>query len=612
MIPLGPRKEHFFPLKYKKFTLVRVHGRIYGIPPHLDPEEILLRGTLASHPAVQAAFSLDELKTRIDEYDPHRDRPELLGSYEGYDLVRHRGALYGVPQGAGRIDMDDDADRRRAGVIGGDTCEELQERIRSLQGATPVEFAGWLPVYEMSGNCGAHPQFQHTADPPPGYRFTWNAPRRKYLSPPWVRSIGKLVLAGAALLLLLRPLLGIFRGRGGFAPRARLRVLWAMIRLFFTLVRRGARIVPILRFLRSRHYQSQVQLGNYRGLVFLTSMPYTYGQNPWIVEIEDPTTLFYPHIQNGQTCSLDFAGTPYFPIVKTLLESDQCKGILTHMESTARMVPTLFGSDKIREKVCYAPLGVKLPRRWQRHADRDDSGTINLLYINSWCQLNFFVRGGLDILEAFSILRERYPQLRLTLRANLPGMDDHYYEIIESGWVRVIDRFLPAREMEDLMAESHIFLLPAARVHVVSLLQAMSYGLAVVTSDGWGIEEYVNHERNGLIAKGRYGKASWADEQAGVLREDYETMLVPDPEVVNGLVEAVSRLVEDRHLRQRLGRTARQDVQTKFSLERWNQRLKEVLERTRGAERFSQFIDGNTPQPVSSPFSPESRLTRTP
>ena len=94
--------------------------------------------------------------------------------------------------------------------------------------------------------------------------------------------------------------------------------------------------------------------------------------------------------------------------------------------------------------------------------------------------------------------------------------------------------------------------------------------LAVVASDGWGIEEYVNHDRNGLIVRGRYGKTSWVDEKEGMLRENYEPMYEPDPMVVHGIVEAVSRLVEDRALRKRLGRTARQDVQANYSPERWN------------------------------------------
>jgi glycosyltransferase involved in cell wall biosynthesis len=137
--------------------------------------------------------------------------------------------------------------------------------------------------------------------------------------------------------------------------------------------------------------------------------------------------------------------------------------------------------------------------------------------------------------------------------------------------------------MEALLAESHIFLLPAARIHVVSLLQAMAHGLAVVASDGWGIEEYLTHERNGLVVKGRYGKVSWVDERAGMLREDYGPMLTADAEVVQGLVEAVSRLVEDRALRRRLGLTARRDVQTTYSLERWNRGLQEVFDRALGS-----------------------------
>jgi glycosyltransferase involved in cell wall biosynthesis len=192
------------------------------------------------------------------------------------------------------------------------------------------------------------------------------------------------------------------------------------------------------------------------------------------------------------------------------------------------------------------------------------------------------VRGGLDVLEAFAVLRKRYPQLRLTLRTALPALANHYHQILESGWVRVINRFLSAEEMASLHAESHIFLLPAARVHIVSLLQAMSYGLAVVGSDGWGMEEYLRHEHNGLVVKGRYGKTSWADEQAGVLREDYEPTFTADPAVVGGIVEAVSRLVEDRALRARLGRQARADVETKYTVAQWNEGLKEVFDRATG------------------------------
>lgn len=615
-MPLGIREKVPFPHAYKGFRLVRTHGRVYGIPDSLGAEELEDCIRLLPHPAVLSAPSLEELEGLIDGLG--RCRPEVVGGCEGYDLVRHRGAVYGVPRAAGPVDLDLEEERRHAGVIRGQTPEEVRERIRAAAGATPVEFAGWLPIFEFSGNCGRHPQFTHTASPPPGYRFAHSAPpgcRSSLLRPRSRGRLGKLWDRGARALLkgaggllrglwrLARPLLGLFRGGPAFAPLARLRVLAAVVRLFFTLRRGGARLGPALRFLQSRHFQSQVLLARHRGLVFLTSMPYTYGQNPWVVEIEDPTTLFYPLIHNGHTGDLRIADSPYFPIVKALLESEQCKGVLTHMKSTARMVPTLFGSEIIARKVFYAPLGVKVPERWQRHDGRGESEHLHLLFINSWCQVpsNFYVRGGLDVLEAFAVLHRRYPHLRLTLRTALPPLDDHYHRIIEAGWVRVIDRFLSAEEMAALHADSHIFLLPAARVHIVSLLQAMSYGLAVVASDGWGIEEYLGHERNGLVVKGRYGKTSWADHQAGLLREDYDPMYTSDPEVVRGIVEAVSRLVEDRALRRRLGRAARRDVETHYSPERWNQGLKEALDKALGVPVETNAVvtaEDGIPSPV--------------
>jgi hypothetical protein len=92
-------------------------------------------------------------------------------------------------------------------------------------------------------------------------------------------------------------------------------VFVALVRLADLLLRKGGKPGPVLNFLQTRHLRSQLLVGKHE-LVFLTSMPYTFGQNPWVIEIEDPTTLFYPLVQNGHTCGLDLRASPYFPIVK--------------------------------------------------------------------------------------------------------------------------------------------------------------------------------------------------------------------------------------------------------------------------------------------------------
>lgn len=509
---------------------------------------------------------------------------EQLDSYQGYHIVRRGPSYFGIPQTVDRRYTPWEEACQQAGALTAASREELERRIDATRTGRPIEFAGWLPVYADVGNCGQHPQFKHTSNPPPGYRFTYSAP----LYPPpaqplraagqWLRE--RLQPLCRKVEKAVRPVFTLLRGGPGLAPWSRLRMLRSAVRMFCQLRRQGAGLSTILLFLRTRHFLSQAHLTEQRGLVFLPSIPFTYGQNPWLIEIEDPTTLFFPFVHNGHTNTIHLAEQPYFPIIKALLEAEQCRGIVTHMHSTARLVAKLFRSETIRNKVFYAPLGVHLPQRWQRHEATADSEPIHLLFTNSWHQLtqNFFLRGGLDVLEAFAILHERYPQLRLTLRTQMPVLGNRYQQILEQGWVRVISRFLPTEEMEELLAGSHIYLLPAARVHIVSVLQAMSHGLAVVASDGWGFEEYVDHDRNGLMVKGRQGKVSWIDEEAGMLREIYQPMYEPDPIVVAGIVEAVSRLVEDRSLRQRLGQTARRDVQTKYNLENWNAGLKAAFD----------------------------------
>jgi glycosyltransferase involved in cell wall biosynthesis len=444
-----------------------------------------------------------------------------------------------------------------------------------------VEFAGWLPCFEFFGNCGQHPQFSHTDAPPAGYRFVRSEPEVAEGAPER-QGLGAVVAKILrAAWLAVRPLCSVVLHARDTGVGRSLRTFGAVVRLFFTLRRAGCRLGPSVQFLRTRHFASQVLVPPQANLLFVTSVPYTLGQRPWVIEIEDPTTLFYPHHMNGCTSRTPVRRSPYVPIVKALLESDACRGVITHMRSTAEALPKLFRSEIIAAKTAYVPCGTALP---PAHQDQAATDRLDLLFTCSWHQDpdSFFLRGGLDVLRSFETLQERYPHVRLTLRTRLPRLAHRFRKVMEKGWVRVIDRYLPDEDMDELMRSSHVFLLPAARIHVVSVLRAMAYGQVVVASDGWGFREYVEHGRNGLIVPGRHGVASWMDEETGMLRENYSRMFSSSTAVSGALVEAVSRLVEDHELRRRLGAQARQDVATRYTLENWNRGLKEALDRAVG------------------------------
>lgn len=404
-----------------------------------------------------------------------------------------------------------------------------------------VVYAGKLPAF---GHVGSHPQFRHTARPPAGYAFVPPSPQWR-----WSRAPGLVI---------------------------------PVLRLIAAGLRAGVPGRAVIAFLRSRGPRTQLHYPRDADLVFLPTWPLIVNQLPWIVELEDNVTLFAPYVANGATRDVDVRALPCFPLVRALLESRACRAIVCHVRATAESIPRLFERPGLAAKTHFLPLGIDpgpapSPRRPGRQ----------LLFANSWHQdpRSFYRRGGIDVLEAFDVLRRRYPDVTLTLRTRLPDdLPEHYRAVCDGAGVRMIEGKLSDGDMADLLARADVFLLPAARIHVVSILHAMARGAVVVASDGWGVEEYVNDGVNGLVVRGRHGVSSWTSPD-GLLREDYGPLWSADPRVVQGLVEAVGRLFDDPPLWERLRGTAAADVRGRFGLDAWNRGLEAILDRAMGRGR---------------------------
>ena len=476
----------------------------------------------------------------------------------------------------------------------------MKHQLDTEDKLTKVLYAGYLPVF---GSTGSHPQFHNLTNFPSRYEFVYIhlsnfliiahfvASKAKSLffavgnKAKWNKVVRSLRIKNIQLQLkemyrfnnlpsgckVIR--IGFCNLWGAF------RLIFLITKFFLSAIRNGAKPFNVIKFVWTRGIWSQLHIPMKTRLVFLPSFPFILCQIPWIIEIEDTTTLFAPFVLNGQTSSLNIFENPYYSFVKTLIESDTCKGIICHIKSTAESIPLLFNNEKLNKKIIHLPLGIPLspPELLSRKKQKD---VIDILFTNSWHQNSdsFYLRGGLDILEAFSILFSKYSNVRLTLRTALPvNLNDHYLKIIKDCSVKILDKFLPDEAMHELMLKADIYVLPSARIHVVSILEAMAYGLAVVVSDGWGNAEYVEDGRNGIVVRGRYGKCSWMDIN-GVLREDYKPLFSSDPIVVKGLVDSLSALIEDRELCEKLGQTARKDIETKFSMDNWNQGLAKALD----------------------------------
>lgn len=162
-------------------------------------------------------------------------------------------------------------------------------------------------------------------------------------------------------------------------------------------------------------------------------------------------------------------------------------------------------------------------------------------------------KGAFDLIRAFAALPD---YVRRSCHLTLAGDGDVNAaqelgaqlgcsaQVKVSGWVG-------AAKVHQLLAESDIFMLPSrAEGMAMSLVEAMSWGLAVVTTNVGGAGEFLEHRRNSMLVS---------------------------PGDVQEISNAISELICDHALRLRLGLAARETI-SRFSIDTYIVTLSELYE----------------------------------
>jgi glycosyltransferase involved in cell wall biosynthesis/ubiquinone/menaquinone biosynthesis C-methylase UbiE len=166
-------------------------------------------------------------------------------------------------------------------------------------------------------------------------------------------------------------------------------------------------------------------------------------------------------------------------------------------------------------------------------------------------------------IEAFREVLQKCPQARLVLGGDGPMMRVLTDMAEEAGLrerVSLIGR-VPWNEVPEFLASADIFVLPSVRDEAGNidglpnvLLEAMGCGVPVVASDISGVRTVLDDGENGLLAPS--GDA-------------------------HALAQALIRLIEDSPKRDRLGKAARQSIETTYNWEAIGNVLHEQISKTR-------------------------------
>lgn len=163
------------------------------------------------------------------------------------------------------------------------------------------------------------------------------------------------------------------------------------------------------------------------------------------------------------------------------------------------------------------------------------------------------MKGCLDIVDVIYDLKKTFPEIKMVIAGDgeIEAVKEKAKEkgILENlnfpGWVR-------GEEKEDLLIKSDIFFLPSYTEGMpMSILDAMGYGLPIVSTNVGGIPKLVKEGSNGKL---------------------YE------PGDAKGMVEGIKVLLENKEQRLEFGKKSREIIEEGYSLERHLEKIAGVYE----------------------------------
>jgi glycosyltransferase involved in cell wall biosynthesis len=251
--------------------------------------------------------------------------------------------------------------------------------------------------------------------------------------------------------------------------------------------------------------------------------------------------------------------------LRICLESPRCKKILPWTNAAKMSLLNLVPSKKIEEKceVVYPAIPAhKITKKKHKNA------------VFLFVAYNFYRKGGPELVNAFLKLKKEMPGVILNVICK---------EEPEFKKCKGIN-FLGLKSREEVLEkyypEADVFVYPTFHdTFGMVYLEAMSFGIPVITLDDFPSEEIIEDGKDGFVVKGY--KMKWFDEKylsrpscnnwevAASLRTEEEKK-----EVSQKLYEKMKLLARNKKLREEMGKHAYNKIlKGKFSIEHRNKQL---------------------------------------
>ena len=304
---------------------------------------------------------------------------------------------------------------------------------------------------------------------------------------------------------------------------------------------------------------------DYAEIIFSLGAIY-YGNKPWIVDIIDN-----PYCLAGYDYDLFKKNKNK---IENSLASSNCKAIICANETSLSFMKKHF-SNRINKKVCLIRPAVKFQnkkKRWEKKKK------FQMLFIGSINNPDdFLIKGGLETLECFNILNKKHNNIHLMVKCKVPEQIKEKYS---SKNINYLQDKISIDKLEKLYLDSDILLMPGHTYFLMAFLEAMSFGLPIVTLNTYAVKDYIINKKNGFtITPSKnipYNERSYPVNVRS--KEFFSSIKKIDKKVINELSKKIEILINNPKIKEKMSKESLKIVKLKFSIEKRNNKMKKLFE----------------------------------
>jgi glycosyltransferase involved in cell wall biosynthesis len=268
-------------------------------------------------------------------------------------------------------------------------------------------------------------------------------------------------------------------------------------------------------------------------------------RNNYVVDAEYYQSLTY---DQGKASNSKYT----IDIIKKILEKDNCKKILPWTYASYYSFPKEIREDqKIKDKFEVLYPAVPEPKIKKIKHEK-----LTILFIGRY----FYAKGGHYALLLFKKLKEKYDTETILISYTIPDNLKNKYE----KYGIKIYKFVSAEDLYNkIYPSTDILFYPGfSDSFGFAFIEALSYGIPIITYDNLSRKEIIENEKEGFIIEN-----NWKNP----INKIYEDLL-------NKFYEKTIELIENPSLLKEFSKNAYKKYKEKFSIEVRNKKLKKIYE----------------------------------